>query len=364
MAKKQDITIKETLTEHIWVGGFFLAIAGAVASYVRFVYTGAFYVFLIQVSLATLSVTFFFIRRRFSINTRAVVAIFMFYGVGTAALVEYGFYSAGLVWVMVATLFLGIFYPRIIRVAFVLVITFCLFIAYGFVTGALSPPPARGDYIKMPELWFSVVFIPVVFCFVFASAMKQFYRNLEYLNRQLEIKNQEVEYYANHDNLTGLPSLRLANDRLDMAIALAKRQDSKTALIYIDLDGFKSINDHYGHDVGDAVLVETASRLVSCVRETDTSCRIGGDEFLIIIPDIKDSAVLSQLCSYLIEQINLSIEVEQHVLSVSASLGVAMYPDNAVDADSLKKSADAAMYKVKESGKQDFLFADLIELAT
>ena len=164
----------------------------------------------------------------------------------------------------------------------------------------------------------------------------------------------ELDFLANHDPLTGLPSLRLCKDRLERALAEARRRRQLVAVMFVDLDGFKAINDSYGHEFGDKVLKVTASRLRAEVRETDTVARIGGDEFLIILTAIPDLSIVERIGASLVEQVSQGIIVDQHEVGVSASIGISIYPDDASDAESLIRCADKAMYRVKHSGKNHF----------
>jgi diguanylate cyclase (GGDEF)-like protein/PAS domain S-box-containing protein len=174
---------------------------------------------------------------------------------------------------------------------------------------------------------------------------------------------EKVRHMANHDFLTELATMRLARDRLSMAINRANRERTMLAVMFIDLDGFKEINDHFGHDVGDSVLRHVAGRLVSGVRSTNTVARAGGDEFLIIATDIgsrEDAAVVAEKALRLLsEPINLGGEHGKAVL-VSASIGIALYPDDGNTIDALIKAADAAMYRVKNSRKNGYEFVSSV----
>lgn len=168
----------------------------------------------------------------------------------------------------------------------------------------------------------------------------------------------EVEYLANHDALTGLPSLRLATDRLKIALANAKRNESKVALLFLDLDGFKAVNDSYGHEAGDIVLQTIAKRIQGITREGDTCCRVGGDEFMIILCGAVENSSVEDICKRLIHEVNTLVDYQGHELFVGVSIGIAVYPDHTEDAEALKRKADDIMYEVKASGKNNFLFVD------
>jgi diguanylate cyclase (GGDEF)-like protein/PAS domain S-box-containing protein len=168
----------------------------------------------------------------------------------------------------------------------------------------------------------------------------------------------EIEYLAYHDTLTGLPNRLLAQDRFEQAIAYADRTNSRVALLFLDLDNFKTINDSLGHAVGDALLKETAVRLDECVRDTDTISRQGGDEFLIVLSSLPDADATAPVLGKVMERLQDRFYTEGHELSTSVSIGIALYPDDGGDFDSLLKKADMAMYRAKESGRNAYRFFD------
>lgn len=167
----------------------------------------------------------------------------------------------------------------------------------------------------------------------------------------------ELEFLANHDPLTGLPSLRLCKDRLQRALAESRRSGQMAVIMFLDLDGFKSINDNYGHEYGDSVLRTTAGRIKAEIRETDTVARIGGDEFLLILSDIPDLSIIERLASNLIQHVSQPIVLDGNEVTVGTSIGISIYPDDASDADALIRIADKAMYVIKSGGKNSFGFA-------
>lgn len=167
---------------------------------------------------------------------------------------------------------------------------------------------------------------------------------------------EKIKYLATHDVLTDLPSLKLARDRIRMAISSARRHKTAVAIMFIDLDGFKSVNDNLGHDAGDYVLKQVAQRLLSCIRETDTVARIGGDEFLIVATEIDDHKTVSMIAERVIHLVPQPIFYNGETAVVGASIGIAFYPDDDEDTDRLIKKADEAMYNIKKAGKNGFRF--------
>jgi diguanylate cyclase (GGDEF)-like protein/PAS domain S-box-containing protein len=181
----------------------------------------------------------------------------------------------------------------------------------------------------------------------------------------LELQAQQLNHQANHDALTGLPNRMLFKDRLTQMIHSSKRNNEQFALLFIDLDQFKKINDSLGHHIGDEVLVEAAKRLQDSIREEDTLARLGGDEFTIIIKDLKDNTSASIVAQKIIDAMQEPISIKSHQLYVSSSIGISIYPNDAKDQNNLIKYADLAMYKAKDEGRNNYQFysADMTKFA-
>jgi diguanylate cyclase (GGDEF)-like protein/PAS domain S-box-containing protein len=166
----------------------------------------------------------------------------------------------------------------------------------------------------------------------------------------------ELAHQARHDHLTGLPNRLLLSDRLVASIERAARSGSMTAVIYIDLDGFKFVNDSLGHEAGDLLLQQATVRLQSCIREPDTLARMGGDEFMVVINDVRDDEITLVIAERLRWALRKSFPVAGHELYVTGSLGIAMYPRDGTDVSTLRRNADAAMYESKRGGKDRVSF--------
>lgn len=171
---------------------------------------------------------------------------------------------------------------------------------------------------------------------------------------------RKAEYLATHDSLTGLPNRALFHDRLRHAIAQARRNKSRVALLFIDLDQFKTINDTLGHDIGDELLKQVAKRLRDLVRDVDTVARLGGDEFTAILPDCKTENT-DHIARRIVDELSASFTIEGRMLFVSASIGVAFFPEDGTDSAMLIKAADSSMYRAKEQGRNrvEFFKPDL-----
>lgn len=185
---------------------------------------------------------------------------------------------------------------------------------------------------------------------------------LEIFNQQLETQVQQrtyelekqkaqSEFLANHDALTGLPSQRLFTERFKLAKSYAERHQSKVVVLFIDLDGFKAVNDTHGHDAGDVLLQHVAKQIGVAIRDMDTACRMGGDEFLVILSELNNIQQAQNCANRILKAVNEPMTYQQISLSVGCSIGGAIYPDDATDLDPLRKTADLRMYAVKQSGK-------------
>jgi diguanylate cyclase (GGDEF)-like protein/PAS domain S-box-containing protein len=171
-----------------------------------------------------------------------------------------------------------------------------------------------------------------------------------------KVAEEQVQFLAYYDALTGLPNRALLQDRLSKALASARRQKDKVALLFLDLDRFKDTNDSLGHSLGDLLLQNVAERLKRCAREQDTVARLGGDEFLIVLTNVKEIADAFVAAERFMHAMTTEFVVQGHSLSISCSVGISMFPENGTDSEILIKNADAAMYCAKESGRNSFRF--------
>ena len=168
---------------------------------------------------------------------------------------------------------------------------------------------------------------------------------------------ERIRHLATHDVLTGLPNRTLGMDRFSRALGLARRNVAMAALVFVDLDGFKEINDALGHEAGDRVLEEVARRLGSCVRETDTVARFGGDEFFVVLTDAPDKAAVTIVVEKVLKTLSRSFSVDGRVIPLGARIGISLYPGDGETPEELLKCADTAMYAAKGEGKNTYRFA-------
>jgi diguanylate cyclase (GGDEF)-like protein/PAS domain S-box-containing protein len=167
---------------------------------------------------------------------------------------------------------------------------------------------------------------------------------------------EQIWRHANFDGLTGLPNRRLFRDRLDQEVRKAARHAHRIALLFIDLDRFKQVNDLLGHDAGDMLLAQASQRLKSCVRDSDTVARLGGDEFTVILTELESFDHVEQVCQKILETLETPFNIGKEVAYMSGSIGVTIYPDDAMRSDELIRKADQAMYAAKHAGKNRFSY--------
>ncbi len=207
-----------------------------------------------------------------------------------------------------------------------------------------------GEFTKEPEFWGSTFqgTIQSIGIIMVAFGFQQSFRKIQSTLQKAESTRHELDHIAHQDTLTGLPNRILFTDRLQQAIALAKRNDELFAIHFIDLDNFKAINDSLGHFYGDQVLKETAFRLRTCIRDTDTIARWGSDEFAVIQTNIKTIDDAEIVAKKMIDVLSKKIELGRKEMQLTISIGIALYPLDTINFDELLIKADKSMYKAKE----------------
>ncbi len=203
-----------------------------------------------------------------------------------------------------------------------------------------------------------VLLVTAFFVWLLASDWRTALQRLEFENERICESHARIDRLAFHDSLTGLPNRLLARDRFEQAMALARRNQTSVALLYLDLDDFKAVNDSLGHSSGDLLLCDVAQRLTLAVRASDTVSRQGGDEFLIVMGSLADDSDAAAMAVKIIDVLTMAFQVNGLEVSTTGSLGIALYPADGGDFETLLKNADMAMYRAKESGRNAFRFYD------
>jgi diguanylate cyclase (GGDEF)-like protein len=207
-----------------------------------------------------------------------------------------------------------------------------------------------GAYIKLWGL------LGIVTTCLFAGAIWQYFR-MRKIVQYAASSEAEIRHLANHDVLTGLPNRRLLQEKLDTHIDEANRHRQAFAVMFMDLDGFKKVNDTIGHEAGDDLLKAVAQRLRATIRASDTVARIGGDEFIVVVPELNEANTATQIATTLVEAVSRPYSIKGKCVNVSASIGISFYPQNGKSSSELLEIADRALNQAKGSGKNQYRFA-------
>ena len=226
----------------------------------------------------------------------------------------------------------------------------------GFVGGTLALPFDLNQHARSASAWSAFLVVVLFAPTALLLALGSYQATVAQLVEQVNHHRLQLARQVGHDTLTGLPLLPLAADRLDMAMKHARRSGHSVALLFVDLDGFKAVNDRHGHAAGDHVLQQVAARLREAVREEDTVARVGGDEFRLVIGKLGDAQPAARLAAKLNADLALPVDWSGQRLQVGASIGIALFPEHAQDAHELRRLADAAMYAVKKAGRGGYGF--------
>lgn len=310
-------------------------------------------------ALSAAFVVAFWFRERIAYRIKASVLVAIFLVGGAAALPTFGFAGGGsIAWLVTGCFMAAALFPKRVSIAAIAFTTLVLgFAAYAFISGMHTTTVNLNIMLRQPAAWANVIVSVAATTGIMAMALAAHGRSVNALLRDVERQRDQIEHLATHDNLTGLPHLRTAVDRCDVAIQHALRAGHKVALMFIDLDAFKAVNDNFGHEAGDHVLKEVATRLKASIRAADTAARIGGDEFVVLLTALEHGAFAGDVATKLLQTVVEPILYQDQPLQVGASIGISIFPDHGGDAATLRKVADLAMYSVKKTGKNGFAFA-------
>jgi diguanylate cyclase (GGDEF)-like protein len=356
--QEQLLKIQHALVDRIWQGMVVVALLGAPISASRSIFTGWITLYTLHVSVALVVVAVYWFRARISFGVKSALMLLIFWAIGLAGVFTLGILGAAYWWLVLSSLLVSTLYSIRAGVICATVVTAILAVAgAGFISGVLVVPVDANSYIVSVPVWATLLLATIVTPFIVFLAIAAYQRTTLDLLDEVHRQRDLIQQLATHDQLTGLPLLALAADRLQIALHAARRSGKKVALLFIDLDGFKGVNDSLGHDAGDHVLKEVAVRLLSAMRVEDTAARVGGDEFIAILGTLTDGQLAAQIAERAIAAISAPIRYKGNPISVGASIGIGLFPDHADDAETLRRAADVAMYSVKVGGKNRFAFA-------
>jgi diguanylate cyclase (GGDEF)-like protein len=348
-----------TLVDRVFQGLVVVALIAAPVSVSRSFTTGWMPVYTLHIVVGLVILGVYFFRRAIPFPLKSALLIVILWSIGIAGLLSFGILGAGYWWLVLSSLLVSTLYS--VRAGIITAVaTTVLMAAIGlaFITGTFTVTVDLASYGSSVASWTGLLVAAIITPLVVFHAIAGYQQTMLELLKEVHEQRDRIQQLATHDQLTGLPLMDLATDRLQVLLHAARRSNTKVALLFIDLDGFKDVNDTLGHAAGDHVLKEVAHRLLKAMRAEDTAARAGGDEFIVIAGGLPDGRVPAQIASRAIRIVSAPIDYEGRQTTVGISIGIGLFPDHADDAQSLRRAADAAMYRVKRSGKNQFAFAD------
>jgi diguanylate cyclase (GGDEF)-like protein len=348
-------TVRDQLADKLWKGLLVLTAVGIPISLMRSLTTGWQPLYAVHGATAVVVLLIALYRRHLSTNVKAALACALPLAVGLPALYALGFYGAGIAWIIASCISTTMFFKgRIGAIVIVLELLLLTGLALAYVNHALLLSIDTNDFIRQPQAWIAVIGATGIVTAALSYGMSVYSASHEALMDTIRAQHALIVHQAAHDGLTGLFMPHLARDRLSHAIAQARRDKGRAALLYIDLDGFKSVNDTHGHDAGDFVLTTVAQRMRDAIRAVDSASRQGGDEFMVVLGSISSVEDAAAVASKLVQAIACPMDYKGQTLQIGASIGIAVFPDHADSTETIMKLADSAMYQVKKSGKNSY----------
>ncbi len=353
MDRFRDAVVNKLLT-----GCFIIAALGVPASLSRIPTTGWMPLYGFHALLGVTAITTYLLRRRLSASLKMAVIVMLFYGVGIVGLINLGMMGAGLWWLVVSSLLLGVLYsPRVGLWATSASFLFVAIVGYGFINGYLTLAMDANQYITSVASWATLIIATSIMPYFVFQAIATLQSETESLVKEVQRQRDEIKRLATHDQLTGLLMPKALEDRLDNAILRSHRTGKRLALMFLDLDRFKAVNDTYGHAAGDHVLKVMGERFTEALRAVDSKGRIGGDEFVFVLESPGDTRQIALIAQRLVDAASTPIEFGDFTLQVGASVGISLSPEDGGSAVTLRRAADRAMYDAKAAGRNTFRFA-------
>ncbi len=352
--------LRTVLLRRLWLAAVVVALIGGPASLARAFVTGWQPAYVLQILIAGTILTVHLAGDRLPPVVKRVIIIGNPLALGAIGLFGFAMVGNGISTLLFACVITSLLYP--VRGTILVAVASAALVvsaAMLYVGGQLKLNFDANLFVQDPRAWANVIFALLLSTAIVLIAMAHYQTSILTLVREVDRQRAVILHQALHDELTGLPQRQLAADRLEMAILAARRKPAPDALavFYIDLDGFKAVNDRFGHAAGDAVLAATAERLRRSVRAADSVARLGGDEFLVILQDFGDRTRLAALSAGIAQALAAPVTHDGQELIVAASTGVALFPDHGLDAASLRHAADTAMYAAKQRGPGNTAFA-------
>ena len=328
------------------------------ASLLRSLHTGWHPLYAAHAVLGVGAVGLYLARRRLREGAKAVAVLAIFWLTGLTALLGLGLAGSGMWWLVFAALLGSVLYS--IRAGIVMMIVAVLVMAAvgtAFCTGALVVPGNPAGFLRSPTAWATAIIgASVMPLLVFQAIAALNASTLELLGEAAR-QRERIRELATHDALTGVPGLMLALDRLEQSLRAMRRSGERVGLLFLDLDGFKAINDTLGHAAGNVVLQEVAQRMRGKLRAGDTVARIGGDEFLVLVTGPESEADVLCVARKMLQAVNEPIAYGDSTIDPRGSIGAAYVDRDGLLAEDVIRAADAAMYEAKRAGGQQVRLA-------
>lgn len=351
--------VRVLLLERLWRGMMLVAVIATPVSILRAQSTGWLPLYSIHAALGSLIVLLYLIRDTLSYRLKIMLLLAVYWTIGLAGVFTLGLLAAGILFLVLSGMVTSTFVSRRAGVMNAVATGVVLSIAgLLFISGVLTVPLDANLYVTSLRGWANLVVVTSIVMYFFFSAFGIYQKTTVDLLQEVQQQSDQIAELAARDHLTGLPLANLANDRLQMKMQAALRSGGKVALMFVDLNGFKEVNDTLGHEAGDHVLQAIAGRLSNSVRGEDTVARVGGDEFLVILGSLRDRQEAVPIAEKIIANIGQPIAHAGHSIVSGASIGIAIFPEDAADFATLRRLADRAMYQVKRRGSSGFAFAD------
>ena len=350
--------IRNAFVSNLWRGLFWVALLAVPLTLVRIYYNHWLPLYGYHLGASLVLALVARVQSHLAFGWRAGLLFSLLWLVGLPGIFSFGLAASGVWWLVLSCLVASVLYsPRFGTVVAIITIFALVLAGAGFMSGTLVPAIPLDRYLLLPSAWVSVILVTGIFLTLVLRSFAGYARATEGLLLKIKQQRDEIERLSLHDPLTSLPLASLAGDRIQMAMHAARRSGKRMALLYVDLDGFKNVNDSLGHDAGDSVLRTCAQRLRDCLRDEDTVARVGGDEFLVVIGGIGEARHAGRVAGKLVLATAQPIYFEGKCLTVGASVGIAIFPDDAGDARGLRQLADKAMYQAKQRGRNGFQYA-------
>lgn len=336
-----------------------VALIGTPISISRAFSTGWHVVYTVHLVIGVLMMGLYLVRGHVPYRAKLFILIALFALVGTTGVFTMGLIGSGVWFLVICSLLTSTFFSMRIGLMTAVAVTLLIGVAgILFTTGVLQMPFDANVYSLSVTGWGALLVTTGIMPFVVFTAIGEYQRTISDLVHEVQEQRDHIAALAARDHLTGLPTASLANDRLQMKMNLALHNGARVAVMFVDLNGFKAVNDTWGHEAGDQLLQEIANRLQQCTRDGDTVARIGGDEFIVLLGNLKNRGEAIPVAEKIIANVCKPVRYGGESIASGASIGISIFPEDAADIATLRRLADQAMYQVKRAGRNGFAFAD------